>query len=105
MLGQIRCATRGEGSEDDHPNGGVDDAGESVDVVSVDVHVDADLAKGLERRPTSVGIMMMKRNDSEALVVNTGDACVEHGRSRILRDHHGNGRGSRDAIGVKGLGG
>ena len=45
-----------------------------------------------------------ERNSGEALVENTGDACVEHSRSRKLRGHHGSGRGSRHAIDVNGHG-
>ena len=77
-------------------------AWESVDVVSVDVLVDRDWAESAEK------INQRKhddeRNSGEALVENASDACVEHGRSRIPRRHHGSGRGSGDAIDVKGLG-
>ena len=48
--------------------------------------------------------MMQAWEKREALVENTDNACVEHGRSRILRSHLGSLGRSWDAIDVKGLG-
>ena len=81
----MRCAICGEA--------GVQENGE----LSVDVHVDSDVGTGSRKK-------IDERKSGGALAENTGDACVEHGRSRGLRSHHGIGRGSEDAVGVDGLG-
>ena len=89
-LGQIRCAARGEGGVQESggsdagkleesqerlpvfersPEGDVDDAGmESVDVVSVDVHVGSDWARGSRKKSTSRSLVMINgRNSAERM--------------------------------------
>ena len=79
-------------------------AWESVDVVSVDVHVDLGVGEGSRKKTDERMYDDDERNSGEALVENTGGACAEHGRSRTQRGHHGSGKGARDAIDVRGLG-
>ena len=63
--------------------------------VNVDVNVDSNWASGPERKSTSGGMMMI---NGETLVQNASDACVEHGRSRVLRSRHGCSGGTWNAV-------
>ena len=77
------------------------------DKVNVDVHVDSDWAKGPERKSTGQWAreeIHEWRNDDdqrhgrETFVQNASDACVEHGRSRVLRSRNGCSRGTWNAV-------